>query len=164
MRIRELMSQPAVTCRIDESLNTAARLMWEHDCGSVVVIDGDGALVGILTDRDVCMAAYTQGIALTAIPCATAMSARIFSCQPEDSVACAERLMRDRRIRRVPIVDSQNRPVGMLSLNDVARYAESVRAAHGMDREVTETLAAVCQPRWRGVQTLTLAHQAGPGI
>jgi CBS domain-containing protein len=57
MRIRDLMTKPAVTCSQDDSLNTAARLMWEHDCGTVPVLGDDGKVVGILTDRDICMAA-----------------------------------------------------------------------------------------------------------
>jgi CBS-domain-containing membrane protein len=120
--------------------------MWNHDCGAIAVIDSDGKLVGMLTDRDICMAAYTQGQALRDIPVASAMATKVYSCQAGEPVVVAERLMRDNQIRRVPIVDADNRPVGLLSLNDVARHAAAARTA-GAEHALTETMAAICAAR-----------------
>jgi len=53
--------QSPITCSAEDSLAEAARLMWERDCGSVMVTEPNGRLVGIITDRDICMAAYTRG-------------------------------------------------------------------------------------------------------
>jgi len=64
MNVRTLMSRHVQSCSPHDSLETAARLMWEHDIGSVVVVDGHERPVGMITDRDVCMAAYTQGLPL----------------------------------------------------------------------------------------------------
>src|SRR5262245_6101900 len=61
MEVREIMSTDLETCRADDTLDRAARLMWEHDCGVVPVVDHEGTAVGMITDRDICMAAYTQG-------------------------------------------------------------------------------------------------------
>jgi CBS domain-containing protein len=147
MKIQEIMSKPAVTCRQTETANSAAQLMWEHDCGVIPVTDGDGRLVGIVTDRDICMAAYTKGRPPRGISVSDAMSKQVFTCHPDDSLEVAERLMSDKQIRRVPIVDGENRPVGLLSLNDVVRHVASTRRKDGMEREAVETMAAVCQPR-----------------
>ena len=57
MHVSELMSHPVVMCPADATLDQAARLMWEFDCGTIPVQDTDGRLVGIVTDRDICMAA-----------------------------------------------------------------------------------------------------------
>lgn len=149
MEIRKIMSEPAVTCRAEDSLNTAAQLMWERDCGALPVVDDGGRAVGIVTDRDICMAAYTQGRALTDIRVAEAMSRSVFSCHADDSLEDAERLMKERQIRRVPVVDGDNRAIGMLSLNDLARCAARARQKSGMERELTQTLAAICEPRPR---------------
>jgi CBS domain-containing protein len=146
MNIQEIMSKPAVTCRQNETLNAAAQLMWERDCGVIPVTDDDGKLVGIVTDRDVCMATYTKGSPPQAIPVSDVMTRKVFSCHADDSLNAAERLMGEKQIRRVPIVDGDNRPVGMLSLNDVARHAAS-RSKNGLDRELAQTLAAICEPR-----------------
>lgn len=146
MRIKEIMSSPAITCGQNDMLNTAARLMWENDCGTIPVTGEDGQIAGIVTDRDICMAAYTQGRAPQAIPVSDVMARQVFSCRPEDPVDAAERLMREKQIRRLPIVDRENRPLGVLSMNDIARDAVAGKK-DGLDRELVETLAAICQPR-----------------
>jgi CBS domain-containing protein len=125
MQVQELMSQPVITCGPGDTLNRVAQLMWEHDCGAIPVTDEDGKVVGIITDRDVCMAAYTQGLPLQAIRVTTVIAREVFSCHPQDSVDDAERLMADKQIRRVPVLDGADRPVGLLSLNDIARESGS---------------------------------------
>jgi CBS domain-containing protein len=147
MRIQEIMSEPPMTCSSNESVNAAARLMWEHDCGVVPIVDDDYRVVGIVTDRDICMAAYTQGRRLVDIPVTAAMSKEVFSCRPGDGVDAAERLMQEKQVRRLPVVDDLGRVIGVLSLNDVALAARPVRSARGAEHELASTLAAVCQPR-----------------
>jgi len=147
MKIHEIMSKPAVTCRENDTLNVAAQRMWEHDFGAVPVLNDEGHMVGIVTDRDICMAAYTQGLALREIPVSDAMAKKVFSVREDESLEAAERLMTDKQIRRLPVVDGESRPIGLLSLNDIARYAASARKKNGLDREMTQTLAAICQPR-----------------
>jgi CBS domain-containing protein len=147
MKIREIMNQPAVTCRPEDSLNTAAQLMWDHDIGAVQVVGDDGDLLGIITDRDICMAAFTRGAPLQDMEVGSAMARDVFSCQASDSLQTAEQLMGERQVRRVPVLDGDNRPIGMVTLNDLARQAAAARKRNGLDREVTQTLAAICQPR-----------------
>jgi predicted transcriptional regulator len=142
------MSQPPITCRVDASLNEAARLMWEHDCGSVPVVDGDGKVAGIVTDRDICMAAYTQGERLTSIPVTTAMAKSVVCCHADDEVESAESVMGEQQVRRLPVVDAENHPVGLLSLNDVAQEIARSRApAGGLQRSFVSTVGAICRPR-----------------
>jgi len=146
MNIQDIMSSPALTCGASDSLNDAARVMWEHDCGVVPVVNDEGRLVGIITDRDICMAAYTHGGAIGSIPISDAMAKQVYWCHADQSLEAAERLMKDKQIRRIPIVDKEHRPVGMVSLNDIARRAE-VQAGDGLSRELTQTLQGICQPR-----------------
>jgi CBS domain-containing protein len=108
-----------------------------------------------VTDRDICMAAYTQGRPLGSILVANAMAREVLSCHADDSLGVAERLMSEAQIRRVPVVNGDNRAVGLVSLNDIARHASSSQKKNGLDREVTRTLAAICQPRPQ-------AHEASP--
>ncbi|HYN10935.1 MAG TPA: CBS domain-containing protein [Vicinamibacterales bacterium] len=148
MHIKELMSQPAVTCTERDHLDVPARLMWEYDCGVIPVVDDDGRLCGVVTDRDICMAAYTQGQPLHAISVTTAMARDVMSCHPDDAIEDAERLMRDGQIRRVPVVDAAGRPQGVVSLNDVARATARGKKS-SIDRELVTTMAAICEPRRR---------------
>jgi CBS domain-containing protein len=147
MNIQEIMSKPAITCRPSDTLNIAAQLMWEHDCGAIPVVNDDNCVVGMITDRDICIATYTRGSAPQAIQISDAMAKQVFSCHPDETLYAAERLMSDEQIRRIPVVDGDNHPVGLLSFNDIARYAASSRKKNGIDQHVTQTLAAICQPR-----------------
>jgi CBS domain-containing protein len=146
MRVKEIMTFPVVTCSMDCHLNEVTQLMWEHDCGSIPIVDRDGRLTGIVTDRDVCMAAYTKGAALRDIPIETAMARHVLVCHIDDSVETAQQLMREGQVRRIPVVDNDGRVAGILSMNDVARAAAQARRS-SVDREVIETVAAVCAPR-----------------
>lgn len=147
MKVEELMSQPVVTCRPRDSLNAAAKLLWDHDCGAVPVVDDQGVLNGMITDRDICMSAYTRGVGLSDIAVADAMAKDVFACRPQDSLDSAERVMSEKQVRRLPVVNDDDRPVGFISLNDIARFAAASRKKNGLDREVTRTLAAICEPR-----------------
>jgi CBS domain-containing protein len=104
MNIQSIMSAPATTWRTSDRLDTPAGLMWERDCGSIPVVDDQGRLTGIITDRDICMATYLRGSAPNTIAVADAMAKQVFSCQQGDSVQSAERLMREKQVRRIPIV------------------------------------------------------------
>ena len=146
MQIKEVMSHPVVTCPADSTLDQAARLMWEFDCGVIPVVGDEGRLTGVVTDRDICMAAYTQGRPLYEIPVSTAMAKQVIAGHVADSVESVEELMRTNQVRRVPILDGEDRIMGLVSMNDLARLATRAHRA-GVDRELVKTMAAVGQPR-----------------
>jgi len=147
--VADVMSAPAYTCRLGDSLNSAAEIMWEHDVGAVPVVDEDGRISGIVTDRDAAMAAYTQGRNLSAIDCLTAMSRAVFTCRADDTLAAAERLMSERQVRRLPVIDADDRPIGVVSLADIACEIDrgEVVAREADDRGVVHTFAEICRPQ-----------------
>jgi CBS domain-containing protein len=151
MRVDDIMNRHVQTCRPDDSLEYAAQLMWDHDCGCVPVCSGNGVTrtIGVITDRDICMGALFQGKPLQELRVGDAMARQLLACRPEDSLREAEQAMRDARIRRLPVLDDQGALLGILSLADLAR--EAARQQTRAQREVTEvevndTLAAICQP------------------
>jgi len=163
MKIKEIMQRNVKVCTQDDTLNTAARLMWDNDCGCVPVIasDGNGAIIGMISDRDICMAAYTQGKSLNDIPVTVAMSHSVLSCKPNDDLALVEAVMREARIHRLPVVDDSGAVVGIVSLTDIARNSLSLgdgRVALGAQAEIARTLAAIREPRDR--ELLVLAQAA----
>lgn len=145
MDVREIMTSPVVTCAADRYLNEAARVMWDEDCGAVPLVDADGRLVGIVTDRDICMAAYTQGRRLEDIPLHATMASNVLVCHIDDSVETAEQLMREGQVRRVPVIDNDGRPVGMISMADLAQALAKGKALTG--RGLVETVSAISVPR-----------------
>jgi CBS-domain-containing membrane protein len=142
------MKHPARTCQPEDSLDTASQLMWDGDCGCLPVVDADGRAVAMITDRDICMAAHFQGAPLRSLKVRDAMSTSLHMCQPSDAIAEAEEIMRANQIRRVPVVDSSHRVIGVLSLNDVAMEAKAEslsKKKHVTLSEVGETLGAICR-------------------
>lgn len=162
MKVEDIMQSNIKACTQDDTLNTAAHLMWQNDCGCVPVIatDGNGAVIGMISDRDICMAAYTQGKCLNDIPVGVAMAHSVLSCKPGDDLALAEAMMREARIHRIPVVDERGALLGIVSLTDIARNALSLgdsRVALGTQAEIARTLAAIREPRDRELQVLARA-------
>jgi CBS domain-containing protein len=159
MTIEPLMSRHVHQCRPDHTLDYAASLMWQHDCGCLPVCagggDGDGEprVIGMLTDRDICMAALFQGQPLCALKVADAMSRDIRVCELDDRPEDVELLMREQRIRRVPVTDASGRLVGIVSLADLARAARGGGTSRTpgvlSERDIGHTLAAICEPAER---------------
>jgi CBS domain-containing protein len=140
--VRSLMTTNPRTCRVNDSLNTAAHLMWNEDCGTVPVVSGDGSIAGVVTDRDVCMATYFQGQPPKELSVESAMSKVLFSCAPDDSIGAALAIMAEKRVRRLPVLGPERELVGILSLADVVRWAAGLTNP-AIDAALTETYAAI---------------------
>jgi len=145
MRVDEIMSKPALTCHAQETLNIAAHKMWEADCGAIAVINDEGKLVGMVTDRDICMAGLMQNLPLSEIPVHIAMARQVYAVTPQQTIEDAERLMATHQIRRIPVVGPDGKPVGLISVNDLAR--EAVRSQSKLRGGLLHTLAQICHPR-----------------
>ena len=161
MKVKDLMSKNVGCCYPEDSLNRAAQIMWESDCGVVPVMDRESRVVGMLTDRDLCMAAYTQGRPLREISTALAMSKQVWSCRPEDDLGAAEAMMRAHQVHRLPVTDEQGRAVGILSLGDVAREAAIQEKAKGRKdihyADVGRTLGAINELRVRAADPVPVS-------
>ena len=152
MRVEKLMKKQVASCPSHENLERAAQVMCELDCGCVPIIDSNAKVVGMLTDRDICMAAYYQGRALGQIPVTSAMSKDVYACLPDDDLTVAEFIMERKQVHRLPVIDDDGLLVGLLSLTDIARRAVEEEGKKRIRKglkptEVAHTLAAVSQPR-----------------
>ncbi|HMF40999.1 MAG TPA: CBS domain-containing protein [Polyangia bacterium] len=160
MKIRDLMTKHVASVRATDSTAVAARMMWDCDCGAIPVLDDDGCVIAMITDRDICMSALMRDRAPSAIPVSEAMSRDLQFCGPDDNLSTAEQIMRAHQIRRLPVVDRERRPLGVLSLADIAcatdhhkgRGARPVGA-----EEVAVTLAEICTTPARDANPSTRA-------
>lgn len=144
MKAADLMQREIVTCSERDSLEHVAGLMWKYDIGGLPVATEGGRAVGMITDRDVAMAAYLQGAPLRSITVSSVMSRELVTCKEGDLAVEVEQVMRARQVRRVPVVDDQGRVVGMISINDIARAACERKLPSA---DVASTLAAISRPR-----------------
>jgi CBS domain-containing protein len=144
MKVSSLIQRNVISCTVHDDLQRAAQLMWDHDIGCLPVIDAQGHVAGMITDRDICMAAYTQGVPLRALPVTLAMANQVFACSAGDEIDAVERTMSEHQIRRMPVIDDQGHPIGIISINDIARAASTGKVPPA---GVASTMTAVTAPR-----------------
>jgi CBS domain-containing protein len=149
MRIEELMTHAVHGCDAEDDLATAVALMAEHDLGFLPILGRGGRVVGVLTDRDVCLGALRLGKAYPEIPVMEVATREVISCSPDDALGFAERLMQENRVRRLPVVDRNGALVGVIAQTDLAREAvheEGSRRPEVTPEEVLATIAATGTP------------------
>ena len=141
MKVEDIMSAAPLTCEVSTNLAEVAHLMWEGDCG-IIPITGDGnKVIGLVTDRDICMAAATRNRAPSQMCAGDVRQGDVVSCHVGDRVQTALRLMKEHRIRRLPVVTTDGTLRGVISMNDII-----LEAAPGSDvtgEHVVEALKAV---------------------
>ena len=133
-RCREIMTSNVTTANREMSLQDVAVLMRDGDMGSLPVVE-DKTLVGIVTDRDIVVRAIADGNDVTT-KIGDVMTTEIFSVNPNDFVFEAIRLMGDKQIRRVPVVEESGELAGIISMADIALEIED-------EREIVETLEEI---------------------
>jgi CBS domain-containing protein len=136
MKVRELMTKQPTTVEPDAKLGEVATLMKQEDCGSIPVVEG-GRLVGIVTDRDIVVRGVASGKDPKNQRVSEVMSADPVSIGPDEDVTAAEKVMGDRQIRRLPVVEG-GRLVGIIVTAQIARA--------GNDESVGETLKEISEP------------------
>lgn len=117
--VRDVMSPSPRTLPAASSLQEAARFMRDHDIGPVIVVNDDGGLRGIVTDRDIVVRAVAEGREPTTTRLAEICSEELVVVGPDDDAEAAIRFMRERAVRRLPVVEGE-RPVGIVAIGDLA--------------------------------------------
>jgi CBS domain-containing protein len=142
MKARELMTPQPCCCSPGDSIAEVASVMRDNDCGSVPVIEA-GKVVGIITDRDIAVRGLARGLDGDA-KVRDVMTASPQCCGEEDDVHSIERVMSERQVRRVPIVNADGGCVGIVSQADLARATQA--RGHLSEHEVAETVASISAP------------------
>ena len=138
MNARDLMSSDVACCTVDSTLQEAARLMLEHDCGAIPVVDGMGQPIGVITDRDITCRTVAQGINPLDRKAGDVMTSPVDTVSENTSLEdCCEIMERD-QIRRIVVVDREGKCCGIVAQADIARYAD--------EQHTAEMLQEVSQP------------------
>ena len=150
MRVRNVMNPNAKVCNLTDNLSAAAGLMWENDCGILPVVAEGGKVVGLITDRDICMAANLKNQNLWNIIVEDVISGDVYSCEPEDDVRNALKTMQENRVRRLPVVAGDGTLKGILSMNDVVLKAGETRDKKSSElsySDVVNAYKSICEHR-----------------
>jgi CBS domain-containing protein len=136
MKLSELFAKKVVTARLDDSLAAIARQMQEHNAGAVVVVE-DQKPVGIVTDRDLALALGARGIS-PHDSVERVMTRHVLAVPEDTSIYTATKYIRECGVRRLPIVDREDRLVGIVSLDDLLRFLtrELHNLAEGIGHEM----------------------------
>lgn len=128
MKVVDMMMGTPYFCRPETNLGSATEMMWTGNCGFLPVVGNEGKVVGVVTDRDICIALGTRGRPSGEVTVADVMSQKVYSCGPDDDVRMALGTMRDGRLRRLPVISKEGL-VGVISMDDILLRADASGAA-----------------------------------
>jgi CBS domain-containing protein len=148
MRVQDVMTRNVKSCQPEVTMDQAAMMMWDYDCGVLPVVDYEGRVMGMITDRDIAIAAATRGRLTTQIRVGEVMSGNVYACAEDEDIRSALNTMRREKVRRLPVINYEGKLAGILSLNDVVLRAEESRPGRAPEipqEEVMNTFRAICE-------------------
>ncbi len=126
MRCQDIMTKSPATLRMEATVQEAARLMAGKDVGFVPIVDGEGCAIGTVTDRDIVIRCIAKGLDPRTSRLSDFGANQVACCAPDDDVARAKELMSKHKVQRVLVCDQKKRPVGVISLQDLAQSHDEV--------------------------------------
>ena len=145
MKVQDVMTYNVQSCRPESNLAEAAMKMWRGDFGILPVVADGQKVVGMITDRDICMASATKHRDPANIRVKEVISGKVYGCSPDTDIHEALKIMQQKQVRRLPIISAEDgKLAGILSMNDVALRAKAERKAELSAEDVENTLRAVC--------------------
>ena len=148
MKVKEIMTPNAKAIWLTESLADAAKLMWENDCGVLPIIKDGRKVIGMITDRDICMAVAMRDTNPSSVSVEEVMTGQIYSVNPEDDVDLALQAMQEHKVRRLPVLNLEGELEGILSMNNLVLNAKNADGAVvdllSYD-DVLKTYQAICE-------------------
>lgn len=119
MTVRDVMTKQSTTCRPETNLAAASALMWENDCRILSVLAETGEFVGVLTDRDICIALGTRNARAWELTVGDVAGASPLRCESTDDIRSALRIMREAKTRYLPVVNQVGVFDGLVSIEDI---------------------------------------------
>jgi CBS domain-containing protein len=124
MKVKDIMTQSAVCCSTKTNVGGAVELMWVRNCGMLPVIGPDNKLVGVVTDRDICIAMGTRNRLAGELSVGEIATKNVFTCKPEEEIHEALQTMANKHVRRLPVVNDKGILQGMLSMDDIITHGD----------------------------------------
>lgn len=138
MKATEMMNKNVQTCTYSDTAQHAATLMKQHNVGILPVVEESGKLVGVITDRDLCLKITADGRDPAHTPVHECMTPKPISCSRNDTSRSVLALMAKNQVRRIPVIDDQKRLVGIVAIPDlIAHDATNARDIYLVFRRIT---------------------------
>jgi CBS domain-containing protein len=137
------MSIPVWSCAPETNLACVVQTMWEHDCGIVPVVDGNGRAIGVVTDRDICIALGTRNQPASMVSAHEVLSEPVMGCAPDDDCFIVLQIMERHRVRRLPVLGTGDVLLGIVSLDDIVERAAAAPVSDPLRHGVIGVLATI---------------------
>lgn len=160
MKVKDVMTGTPYYCQLDTNLASATELMWTGNCGFLAVMGTNGKTVGVITDRDICIALGTRNRVPGEVTVREAMSNRLFACSPDDDVRTALQTMEEGGVRRLPVIVENGTLVGVISMDDLVLRAEGPRIGKQPELSTEDVMRAYRTINQRRVPQIVLARGA----
>ena len=154
MLVKNLMTKNVTSCHPRNNLAELAEVMWNQRCGALPIVDDSGRVMGIITDRDICIALGTRNLRASEVLARDVSSHGCASCGPENDVRDALRTMGGYEVGRLPVVDEGGHLVGILSIDDIV-FRAGAGCSDLSDREIIDALKAMREERIHQTDTVT---------
>lgn len=148
MKTKDRMAIPVVVCHPENNLAEVAAIMWEERCGALPVVDAESRVVSMITDRDVAIALGTRNLRASDVLVRDVAPPRVFTCLDSEDISLALNTMVSQNVRRLPVVDDQQKVVGLISIDDFLLHAEPGKAGV-LSLEALEALRTIIENRLR---------------
>ena len=143
MKVKEIMTQSAVCCGSETNVGRAVELMWNRNVGTLPVVNNDGKLIGVVTDRDICIALGTRNRLPGDLTVGEIAIREVFTCKPNEDIHEALLEMAEHQVRRLPVVNDQGVPLGLLSMDDLIVHSELGKLRGACDLSSEEVAATM---------------------
>jgi CBS domain-containing protein len=124
MKVKDVMTQSAVCCSTETNVGAAVELLWVNNCGMLPVVGNDRRIQGVVTDRDIAIAVGTRNRLPGELTVGEIATTNVVTCKPEDEIHEALQTMAEKQVRRLPVVNNEGIPQGILSIDDIITHGD----------------------------------------
>ena len=166
MKVQDIMTQEVRFCGPDTNLAAATEILWQNNCGTLPVLDSDGKLLGVITDRDMCIALGTRNCRASELAVCEVATKPVFTCGPNDDTHAALKTLRQHQIRRMPVIGADGKLAGILCLDEIVLNVQKTEGKEGISYDdVVNTMKAICEHRRaEASKPATMAAGAAPAL
>lgn len=139
MKVKDCMCTDVCCVKPEAKVSEVAKLMAEHHIGSIPVCDTNNCICGIVTDRDILLRSVACNKDANTTPISDIMSSNVCTCKEDDEMTNAQTKMGEYQIRRLPVCDTQNKVIGILTIGDIAINTDALGK-----QDVCNTFENIC--------------------